>query len=77
MSADAQTDGGTSLPPSARYVRAVIDEHEPIGFSAIQEETEMPPSTLKDALGTLVEHGEVLKARDPADLRRVQYLIRP
>ncbi|WP_232703508.1 MarR family transcriptional regulator [Halobacterium wangiae] len=63
--------GFADLPPSAKFVYHVLDQHEKLTCQALLEATELPESTLDRALDTLQNDDYVSVDRKSGDLRQV------
>jgi len=67
----------TDLPPSAKFVRYVLDREGPLRYNEIVNETGLPESTVKWALRQLKQTDSVVADPDSADLRADAYNIHP
>lgn len=65
----------TDLPPSARYVRHVIEEDGPIRRQDLLDELDLPESTIRYAIGQLKERGAIKTEPVMGDGRQIQYNI--
>ena len=68
--------GRDELPPSCQYILHVLEEEGPLTRTAIVDETALSETTVEWALRRLKNHGFIIAARDPDDLRRNEYNIR-
>jgi transcription initiation factor IIE alpha subunit len=70
------SNGGSSaavddLPPSARYVLHILEEHGELTRQDLLEETGLPERTLQDALERLDNRNSIHKSRKSDDLTQV------
>lgn len=59
------------LPPSARYVHHVLEEHGELTRQDLLEVTGLPERTLQDALDHLENRNSIHKSRKSDDLTQV------
>jgi len=60
----------TDLPPSAKYVAAVIEREGEATRQELIRETSLPERTLDRALHRLEDAGRIVKTRESGSLRR-------
>lgn len=61
----------TSHPPSDKFVYKEVTRYAPITRQALLDETNLPESTLSDALDRLENRGYILRTRKSDDFRQV------
>jgi hypothetical protein len=75
---NAQHDPGPpgELPPSAKYVRYVLDDHAPLTQAELIELTGLPSRTVRHALDRLDDIDAVIDEHKPGDARQRLYRLK-
>lgn len=74
----SQQDPGPpgELPPSAKYVRYVLEDEAPLTQKQLIDETGLPARTVRDALSRLDDAGELCDEHNLGDARQRLYWLR-
>jgi DNA-binding MarR family transcriptional regulator len=63
------------LPPSAKFVRYVLEEDGPCTRQELIEKTELPEDSIDNAVSELSEREIATKTRESGDLRTVIVIL--